>query len=77
MVLESKSSQVGREPAEENNGEEGHDISKDELACGAFKCRQAERDGTGAGHGCFSYFIIGSAAGCPSDSREGLIHPSQ
>jgi hypothetical protein len=45
--------EVRCEPAEENDREEGANVRKNELAGDASEGRQAERDGTGAGHVCF------------------------
>jgi hypothetical protein len=51
------------EPTQEEDGEKGADVREDELARCSFKSRETERDGAGARHVCFSYFIIGLAGG--------------
>ena len=52
-VAEEDGFELRGEPAQEKQTEEGRDVQKDELAGGALKGWEAERDLTGTGHGRF------------------------
>jgi hypothetical protein len=47
--------EVGSEPAEEEDREEGPDVGEDELARDSGEGWEGERDGTGARHGYFLF----------------------